>query len=280
MSTWSVTPKEDGLRLIYFLQSKSKTRYSARFWKRAVEKNLCKVNGKRERFGSKVLKEKDRVELEKNWAERMGEVPSLSCTILYEDEHLVIVDKPSGIVSDEDHFPSLFLTHRLDKETSGVFILAKNQVAKEAIMKLFKERAISKSYLALVEGSPKKDSGTIKSHLSRKSIYQGGTLWGSSPIGLEAITEWECLQRNPETSLILCKPKTGRMHQIRVHLKEMGCPILGDYQYNPSSKLSASRLHLHAWKIEFMHPFYSQPVSIEAPIPEIFSAEFLLTHSG
>lgn len=271
MSAWLVTPKEDGLRLIYFLQSKSRLKYSARFWKRAVERNLCKVNGKRERFGSKVLKEKDRVELEKNWEERMGETPTLSCTILYEDEYLVVVDKPSGIVSNEEHFPSLFLTHRLDKETSGVFILAKTNAAKEAIMKLFKERAILKSYLALVEGSPKKEQGAIKSHLSRKSTYQGGTLWGSSPIGLEAITEWECLQRNPDSSLVLCKPKTGRMHQIRVHLKEMGHPIIGDYQYNPSSKISASRLHLHAWKIEFTHPFLSQPIAIEAPIPEIFN---------
>ncbi len=273
--SWQVFPKENGIRLVYFLQKKAGESFSARFWKRVVEKNLCKVNGKRERFGSTLLKTNDTVELEKNWQNVMKEKDQASCLILYEDEWIVVLNKEASVVCEDKNFSPLLLTHRLDKDTSGILILAKTPEVKEKMGALFAERAILKTYLAVVEGKVEKEEGICKSLLARKRSYQGGVIWGSSHRGLEAITEWECLQREQKTSLLLCTPKTGRTHQIRVHMAEMGHPIIGDYQYGRKGAHYVKRHLLHAWKVEFLHPVSSERMSLKAPIPESSFAAFL-----
>jgi 23S rRNA-/tRNA-specific pseudouridylate synthase len=268
---WQVTSRENGLRLVYFLQKRVSASLSARFWKRTVEKSLCKVNGFRERFGSKVLKTGDWVELEASWKSVMKEKEEMDCPILLQDDMLTIVSKPAGIVSEDKNFAPLLLTHRLDKDTSGLLILAKSTQAKDLVIGLFAKREIHKKYLAIVQGSVKNDQGVCKSLLARKRTFQGGAIWGSSHRGLEAVTEWQCLSRSENASLILCQPKTGRTHQIRVHMAELGHPILGDYQYGRKGLGSFwKRQLLHAQQLEFTHPKDQSSIQLEAPLPDDF----------
>ena len=184
-------------------------------------------------------------------------------------------NKPSGITSDDvsisNFLNSIYgksiLLHRLDKDTSGVLLFAKTLSSAKEIEGLFKQRLIKKTYHALVEGNPK-PSGKIENYLGKLKTYQGQTLFGevSKDKGLLAITSWKVEKSYNGVSLLLCSPTTGRTHQIRVHLSEMGHPILGDYQYGRhfSCDYKAKRMMLHASRIQF------KDFNINAPLPVEF----------
>ncbi|HLB52091.1 MAG TPA: RluA family pseudouridine synthase [Chlamydiales bacterium] len=257
-------------RLISFLQEELGSQYSGKFLRRVLEAKACRVNGSVERFASVRLREGDWVELVPKW-EELSKPSPFEWLTLYEDEETRWVYKPAGWVCGEKECLASFgkgiqLIHRLDKETTGVLGLAKGELAFAKWAKLFAQREIHKSYLAIVDGVPKKEKGEIRNFLKRKGSFQGQTIWGSGEHGLEAITKWECVKVGKECALLHCEPVTGRTHQIRVHLAEMGHPILVDRQYAKRfrSKLPARRILLHAKTIET--PFFS----IEAPLPEDF----------
>ncbi|MES2273806.1 MAG: RluA family pseudouridine synthase [Chlamydiota bacterium] len=261
-------------KLIAYLQEVVGASFSGKYLRKVLEANLCRINGRIERFGSAQLKKGDQVELAPTWKTFFA--PALSkLEILYEDETLKIVNKPAGwICTDDQLFRSLgpkhHLIHRLDKDTTGLLMIAKNPTSRDQFMELFEKREISKTYLAVVDGVPREESGVRKSNLAKKSSFQGQTIWGSTPKGLEAITHWKRVSIGTGASLLLCEPHTGRTHQIRVHLAEMGHPILIDRQYAKSfgCRLFIQRPLLHAYRLKFFHPILLKTMDLTAKIPE------------
>jgi len=262
---FKVHRKDQGSSLLHFLRKYCCEAPSIRALKRSIEKKRCTVNDRVETFSTHPLREGDKVQID--WEEKKyaPQVPIL----LWEDEYLAAYDKSSGTLSCSQNFFCDALLHRLDRETSGVLITAKKREIFQEMLLLFKQRRVHKEYLALVDGVVKEGEKRIVSQLAPRHRWQGQTVYGSSSLGKEAITEWRLLQRSSTASLLLCWPITGRTHQLRVHLKEAGHPVLGDYQYAPCFPFSlrATRHLLHSHKIHFIHPRTGRPVKIIAPLP-------------
>lgn len=238
--------------------------------KKRLEQGLCRVNGKIERFGSAKIKPSDRVIFDFRVIQESCKEPSIIC----ENENYYVLDKPTNLECSEkilqSYFPNSLLVHRLDKQTSGVFLLAKNKSSQKALSDLFRKREVKKTYLAYVDKIVYENQGEISSYFIRKGFYQGQTLWGSdlSKKGLFAQTSWVLVEKREDYSVLRCYPKSGRTHQIRVHLKEMGHPILGDFHYcrDFTSQFELNRLYLHSEEISFHCPlkledvtFFSKP---------------------
>lgn len=280
---WIIEAKDSGVKLIAFLTQHLEGQYSARHLKRVIERNGCRINGRTERFASTVLGQGDHVTLEVEQALPPKTNDPEPQRILFEDDSLFVYDKPAGVSCDDKGIlfvlkkinPSLQLIHRLDRETTGVLLLAKQQKVFENLVKQFKALQVHKKYLAIVDGKVGSNKGVIENYLGKKKAFAGQTLWGSvNPSeGLKALTEWKCLERGKTASLLSCTPKTGRTHQIRVHLAEMGHPILGDFQYGRhfQSSYRPSRILLHAEEIAFLHPATGKPLVFSAPLPKDFN---------
>ena len=243
-------------KLIGFLQEEINAVCSGKMLRRALEANLCRVNGRIERFGSAQLKKGDVVELASNW-QSIASPPSISqFKVLYEDDALRIVDKPAGWVCSEENclrtFKNCFLVHRLDKDTTGVLVLAKNKISRDAWMEKFSQREVHKQYLAVADGIPREDHGVIESSLVRKKTFQGQTIWGSGHRGLHAVTHWRVLAAGKNSSLLLCEPITGRTHQIRAQLSAIGQPILNDVLYGAQEFNTDDWISLRAVKLKFL----------------------------
>lgn len=257
---------DDAERLLSFLQQRLPRTVSGKALKKALESNVCRVNGRIERFASRRLSRGDRVELIGTLQRERQPL-----RILWEDAYAAVVDKPAGWVCEEGKFP-FALAHRLDKETSGALLLAKGDPT--PFQDLFRNGAIQKEYWALVDGLLE-GSGECKSRLVRKKMFEGQTIWGSSPVsGLEAHTRWHALRSGSDATLISCEPVTGRTHQIRVHLAEAGHPLLIDRQYARTfrSKIWAPRPLLHSRRLAFTHPITGESISVEAPLPPDFES--------
>ncbi len=222
------------------------------------------VNGRIERFGSANLQRGDLVELSPNFDFTKKEI---KFETLYEDEDLLIVNKPQGWVCSPEntrrHFGKAVLIHRLDKDTTGVLALAKSDIVKRAMIHEFEEKQVEKEYLAIVDGIPGEQEGTIESYLQKKGSFDGQTIWGSGSGGIHALTHWKRVAVGNDSSILHVKPITGRTHQIRVHLAELGHPILTDRQYAATfrCKRKALRPLLHAFRLRLANVF------VEAPIP-------------
>ncbi len=215
--------------------------------------------------------------------------------ILYEDDAIICVNKPAGMVVHPapghpngtfvnallHHCRSLppqdlrpGIVHRLDRETSGVLIAAKTVEAHQKLVEAFSKREIEKEYLAIVVGNPGNvtvDLAIGRHPTERKEMTILET-------GRHATTHFETLKSSEGFSLIKAKPITGRTHQIRVHLKHLNAPVLGDTVYGPeklSRKLGIERQLLHAHRLNFPHPISGKRVEIEAPLPKDFEKHFL-----
>jgi 23S rRNA pseudouridine955/2504/2580 synthase/23S rRNA pseudouridine1911/1915/1917 synthase len=245
---FKVQGDEIGTSLLQFLKQKSG--FSGKEVKRAIDAKSCTVNGLIERFSTYRLQKGDIVAFEKQ--EKAQELLSL-----YQDEYLSAFYKPPFyIVSNK-----FFFLHRLDKETSGVLLNSKE----EAFLNLFRNREIEKTYYAICVGSPDENSGLIS-----KPIVKDG-------VSKSAETSWKCIARKNGLSLIKCMPKTGRTHQIRIHLTSLGIPILGDHMYGKQGRTDAKRVFLHASKVAFIHPMSGKNIAITAHIPKDF-LEFFDAH--
>lgn len=279
---WKVGRNENGLNILSFLKNKLPSRYSARQLKRILEAGACELNGKIERFGSKHLAEGDLIQFSDLQVESSTPFIMDPNAILYEDEDLLAYDKPAHLVSDSKetlkafkHYHSrLELVHRLDKDTTGVLLFSKNDHAKEFLLKLFRDRKIKKTYHALVDNNCKEPEGFVENYLGTVGQFQGQTLYGKvdKSKGLLAITHWYCERQLHKAALVRCLPLTGRTHQIRVHMRDLGHPILGDYQYCKkfNSSYKPERFLLHASSIEFTHPTTRRNIRIESSFPEDF----------
>lgn len=203
--------------------------------------------------------------------------------LIHEDAHILAFNKPSGLPSQVrgnrarnlDHLLWAFaksngkrprMVHRLDAGTSGVILAGRTQPAAAALSEAFAGRAAQKIYLALVSGRiPDIMCGRVEACIARIEGDRGDELLVGHPDGKEAITDWRILSREGQAALIELKPKTGRMHQLRLHMAHAGMPILGDERYGGAP---APRLMLHAAEITVPHPSGEGPVTITAPLPE------------
>lgn len=281
---WHIESRDQGKRLVLFLHEQLKPDYSARHIKRLLEQNACQINGNVERFASKALKAGDKVVMTLPATHELSQTEEKSGTwqIVHQDQDLLVVHKPSGIAIDTDEgkarllkeFGEVFLVHRLDKDTSGLLLLARKKEMAKALEALFRTHDIEKGYLALVDGLVHEDSGEIRNHIGKVHTYQGQSLRGavSPEQGRLAHTLWRVLGRGQGATLVTCQPKTGRTHQIRVHMKGMGHPILGDYQYARSfhCALRPTRCMLHAAELTFTHPVTGLRKRYRAQLPADF----------
>lgn len=253
--------------LLSFLREKSRGEaISVKALKRCIDEKRCRVNGKVEYFSTHRLSTGDSVQLQ---IAREKKIHNEMKT-LFEDEALLIVNKPAGLIVNNS-LSSYELVHRLDKETSGVLIFAKNSLVKEKMVELFRNRLIRKSYIALVDGHLD-EKGEMDHYLEEKSAYDGGILYGVSKKkeGKRAITFWKCLKKGVNSSLVLVEPLTGRTHQIRVQFNYTGHPILGDYQYGKEfiCYYKPMRHLLHSYQVAFTHPLTEEMMQVEAELPQ------------
>ena len=165
---------------------------------------------------------------------------------------------------DQDQTPRL--VHRLDKDTSGILLIARNRGVAEILLEKFKNKKINKTYLALIAGTPVKKIGEINLPLLKKYQGKNEKVYVDED-GKEAITQYKILSSQNNISLVELKPITGRTHQLRVHLKEIGYPILGDYKYGKRDHNAFKRLALHAFKIEILD-FFGENLAIKSELPE------------
>ena len=210
--------------------------------------------------------------------------------ILFEDDDLLVLNKPAGLVVHPGagnqthtlvnallhHCANLSgiggkqrpgIVHRLDKETSGCLVVAKNDAAHQHLSRQFAEREVKKIYLALVAGTLKRPRGTIDAAIGRHPV-QRKKMAVHPTKGRIARTDYRVLQAGGGVSLVECAIHSGRTHQIRVHLHHIGHPVIGDSLYG--KKVAAPRQMLHAWKLGFTHPRTNERLFFEAPVPEDF----------
>ena len=227
--------------------------------------------------------------------------------ILYEDEDVVVINKESGMVvhpaaGNPDgtivnallhHCGDLSgiggverpgIVHRLDKDTSGCLVIAKNDAAHQSLTAQFAARSTEKRYLAVVQGIPSQSSGTVFTHIGRHPVNRLKMAVVNPGSGKAAITDYDLLCADPSTdsSLVLCTLHTGRTHQIRVHMLHLGHPLIGDpiYAKPARQKAKPGRLMLHAWRLGFDHPRTGKRMDFEAPVPPEYTPWLQLFPNG
>ncbi len=213
---------------------------------------------------------------------------AIPLSIIYEDDDVLVVDKPAGMtvhpapghpghtlanavlarfpeLGDEDNTLRPGIVHRLDKDTSGIILVAKNRVAQANLAGQFKSRSVKKNYLVLVKGKLTPETGTIEADIGRDPRNRQRMAVVSR--GREARTEYRVIKHIGKYSLLEIKPETGRTHQIRVHLAAIGYPVVGDTTYGVKNP-KLSRQFLHASKLGFHLPSSGKYVEFEAPLPQ------------
>jgi 23S rRNA pseudouridine1911/1915/1917 synthase len=228
-----------------------------------------------------------------------NEPQDIPLTILFEDEHLLVVDKPAGLVVhpaagnfDGTLVNALLhhcagklsgiggvarpgIVHRIDKDTSGLLVVAKTDVAHEGLAKQFAAHSIDRRYLAVVNGVPKAAAGKVDAPLARSATNRKKIAIVEGSRGKRAVTHWKRLEVLRDAALVECRLETGRTHQVRVHMASIGHPLVGDPVYSRSRKthgkllkeLGFLRQALHAAELGFTHPVTKHKLSFSSPIP-------------
>lgn len=299
-----VSPEDAGSRLDAYLAGKFAT-YSRVHLRKVINAAAVKVNGRREK-ASHRLRAGDRVSVFLPELPRARPAPEdVPLEILYEDESLVAVNKPPGMVVHpakgnwrgtlvsalEFHFQQLStiggpgrpgIVHRLDRDTSGVIIVAKTDLAHMRLARQFESRTIEKEYFAIVVGELDRDRDWIDQPIGLHPQHRDKmAIRRDSAESRAAQSFFEVVERFRGFASLKILPKTGRTHQIRVHLASIGCPVLCDKQYGGRSQISVGEVRgdadasvlldrqaLHARRIRFTHPRTLEPLEIEAPLPD------------
>lgn len=206
--------------------------------------------------------------------------------IAYEDEHLLVVDKPAGVVvhpgagqteatlahgllehgaeGGEEDRPGI--VHRLDRDTSGLLVVARSAEAHDRLQELVRSRGLEREYVALVRGKPRSRSGQIEAPIGRdRRDPTRQSLDTDAP--RDAVTHFELIELLPRHALLRVRLETGRMHQIRVHLAAIGLPVSGDPVYGVARDIDLERQFLHAARLAFEHPFTGERLEVESPLP-------------
>ncbi len=286
---WIVTAEDVGEKLVSFLkrglQQKCSLEFSLKRLKSFIDAGYCRLNARKERFHHTRLCSQDHVELVIPEIVQ-NNTGTLLPTVVFEDDDIVIYNKTAGSVCNEklEKLLRALLVHRLDKETTGLLVCAKNEKTRDYFFEQFRKRQVKKEYIALVHGSMKKDHGSIKNYLAPIQKFQGTTVYGVTDDENGAVfahTDWECIQRGEKVTFVRLFPHTGRTHQLRVHLCSLGHPIVGDALYGKEEMdMVASRQLLHAEKLSFFHPITKKRVEVIAPMPDDFSRALQKTMKG
>jgi len=262
-------------------------------FKRTRVKQLLKfravsVNGRTVESHDQLVLPGDRVSLPSEKTAVADSVPKLGIKILYEDDAIIVIDKPAGLLTigterertktayfqlnehlrgrSPDKRERVFIVHRLDRETSGLIVFAKTETAKRRLQDNWDK--VAKRYLAVVEGLPPKDEDTIAGYLNESStlrVYEGR----GSKSAKYAVTRYRILKKSRSYSLLEIDIETGRKHQIRVHLSGIGHPVAGDRKYDAATD-PLKRLALHAHRLSFSHPVTKKDTHFESSLPRAF----------
>lgn len=261
--------------------------------KKLIESNNILVNDKSEKVSYKV-QANDNISIDipeaKETKLKAQEIP---LDIIYEDSDIIVVNKPKGMVvhpangNPDGTLVNAILSicknslsgiggelrpgivHRLDKDTSGLIIVAKNDKAHINMSEQIKERNVKKTYIALVRGNVPEEEATINMPIGRST--KDRKKMAVTKNGKQAITHFKVLKRYSKYTLLEIKIETGRTHQIRVHMAEIGYPVVGDAVYsNGKNEFGIEGQMLHAYKLEFMHPITNKHMELTVPLPQYF----------
>ena len=285
-----VSDEETGERIDSFLSGKTEfTR--TRIQQLIKDKNIT-VNGKATKSSYKI-EENDEIAIEVPEAETTEIKPeNIKIDIVYEDSDIAVINKQAGLVVHpaHGHYSGTLvnailyhikdlsgingeirpgIVHRLDKDTSGLIVIAKNDKVHTALTEMFQEKKIRKTYLAILKGKLNKSEGKIVTQIGRdKNDRKKMTVIDDVTKGKNAITNYKVVSQNNLFTLVKVNIETGRTHQIRVHMRHLGYPILGDSVYG--RKDNEKRQMLHAYKLEFLHPVTGHQMEFTGEIPEDF----------
>ena len=288
----SVSKEEEGKRLDVFLMEKQ-PEYTRSRIQNLIKEGRVKVRGKEMKANYRV-KDGDEIVMVIPAPKEITVKPeNIPLDIMYEDADIVVINKPVGMVVHPaaGHYSGtlvnalLFhckdlsgiggklrpgIVHRLDKDTSGILVAAKNDTAHLSLSEQLKERAVKREYFALVHGIIKEKYGTIDAPVGRHP-RERKKMAVTKGRGRKAVTHFEVLERFPKHTFLKLKLETGRTHQIRVHLSYIGHPVLGDNVYGPRKKKPGiSHQVLHAGILGFTHPRKGDYIEFSAPLPESF----------
>ena len=264
--------------------------YSRSQIKQLLDGGNITVNGKTEKAKYKV-KSGDVIRLEEPETKTLELRPeNIPLDIVYEDDDVIVINKPQGMVvhpapgHDEHTLVNALLyhcplstingtfrpgiVHRIDKDTSGLLMVAKNDKAHRFLAEQLKEKPNIREYVALVHGRIAEDEGTINAPIGRS--LKDRKKQAVVKDGRNAVTHFEVLKRYRDYTLVKCILETGRTHQIRVHMKYIGHPLVGDPLYGPKKTIKGNGQFLHAGKLGFVHPTTGKLLIFEAPLPKIF----------
>lgn len=292
MKQFIVKKEEAGKRIDAYISNKDEE-ISRTAVQRLIEEESILVNGKKTKASYKV-QENDKIEIQevkpKEIELKAQEIP---LEVIYEDEDIIVINKPKGLVVHpaagnpdgtlvnaimaicKDSLSGIGgevrpgIVHRLDKDTSGILIVAKNDMAHIDISEQIKNHETEKTYVALVRGVVKENEATINMPIGRSN--KDRKKMAVTRDGKNAITHFKVLKRYEKYTLLEIKIETGRTHQIRVHLSHIGYPVVGDYTYsNGKNDFGVEGQMLHSKRIKFKHPKTGEQMELEATLPEYF----------
>lgn len=287
-----IVKEESNKRIDAYIQNQI-NEYSRTCIQRLLEEEKITVNGKKVKASYKV-QVGDEIQIEEEKPKEIGlKAQEIPLEIIYEDKDIIVINKPKGMVVHpangnpdgtlvnavmaicKDSLSGIGgeirpgIVHRLDKDTSGIIIVAKNDKAHITLSEQIKNHEIKKTYIALVHGVIKENNATIDMPIARSK--KDRKKMAVDRDGKNAITHFKVLKRTEKYTLLEVQIETGRTHQIRVHLSEIGYPIIGDYTYsNGKNRFDVEGQMLHAYKIKFKHPTTNEEVEYTAELPKYF----------
>ena len=286
-----VSENDAKLRLDHFL-AKRLPQYSRTRLQQLIRSGFVRFNGASTR-PRQIVRAGDKIDVRESPVEQIETRPQrIPLDILFEDDDLIVINKPAGLTVHPgagqrehtlvnallSHCTTLSgiggkerpgIVHRLDKETSGCLVVAKNDLAHRELSRQFADRTVEKIYLALVAGKLRKPAGVIEERIGRHPVHRQ-RMSVTTKRGRTAKTEYRVVRSNEEASLIECRLHSGRTHQVRVHLHHLGHPVLGDKVYGVRLVKNFPRQMLHAWKLGFRHPQTGEWKQFQASVPDDF----------
>lgn len=292
MTKFIVEKTDENKRLDIFLEDKLSDITRSKI-KKTIDSELVLVGGKKQKAGYKV-KAGDEVDYTELIEPTVNASPEdIKLDIVFENDNLLVVNKPSGMVvhpacgnytgtlvnalANYTHSLSTIngefrpgIVHRLDKDTSGLLLVAKNDFAHQSLAQQIKTKTCKRYYIAVLEGNLKNDSGVVETNLARSTKNRKMIEVCENTKGKKAITLYKVIERLNGYSVVEFELKTGRTHQIRVHAKYLGHPVVGDMTYGFKTHKELNGQLLHAYKIEFFEPTTNEKIVLQTKLPQKF----------